>query len=888
MKLSTIILLVYSFAALSLLGEANIIWMDRPAGDWQQECLPIGNGRMGCMIYGGIEKEHIQFNEDTVWIGDEEDTGSFQAFGDLYLAIGGSTPARQRISNPSNHATSPSQTIAKTADGNKNTKWCMEHENRAAVWLMALDGTPEKPFQSYSFTSANDVPSRDPQKWTLEGSSDGKTWTILDRKNIGGPFERRHLTKRFSFDNETCFTFYRFTFDPVDRSHFQVAEITLAHAESAADPNASSSYRRELDIDKSLHRIKYAKDGINYTREYFASHPADVQVFRLTADQKGAYSGAIWLKDAHNGTTTAEGNTLRFSGRLSGKYGKPEENYAIQLQYEAQAVVIHEGGSIQATDGAIAFKDCDSLLVMLNGGTDYINQREKGWKQEHPHERISETLAKASKRSFDDLLQEHIEDYQKLYNRVTIDLGTPSDTALKVPTPERVNRYRGSSAKHQGGVAMKQAKLNLSAGTGDPGLEELLFQFARYLMISSSRPGCLPANLQGLWNQSNSPPWRSDYHTDVNIQMNYWFVDQANLSECFTPLSEWLWSVVPVKREATKKAFGARGWAHRAENGIYGGASFKWYLGDAAWLMQNIWDHYAFTQDRDYLETRAYPLLKNLCEFWEDSLIEWPNGKLVSPKSQSPEHGPEMEGNSYEQQLIYDLFTSYIEAANALDTDHNFRQKVESMRSRLLGPRVGKWGQLQEWAEDRDDPNNHHRHLSHLIAVHPGRQISPRTTPELAEAAKVSMNGRGDGATGWSKAWKINIWARLHDGNRAYKLLNEQIKGNYYGNLFGFHPPFQIDGNFGYASGLCEMLVQSHMGFVQLLPSLPDAWPSGKITGLKARGGFILDIEWREGKLVGLTVQSLQGGPLKLQYGDTVKELQTAKGKTYTFEGALQ
>ena len=716
---------------------SQVLWYDSPAKEWQEDCLPIGNGHLGCMIYGGVQNEHIQFNEDSLWIGDEEDTGAYQAFGDLKIQFAGQ--------------------------------------------------------------------------------------------------------------------------------------------------NEHGAYRRELDIDQALHTISYQSGGVSYQREYFASQPADVLVFRFTADKKGSYSGSISLSDMHKGTIKAEGNKLSCSGSPSGTIKmKGKANYPIRLDYEAQVQVIHEGGSLQAADGKISFKGCDSLLIFLSADTNYLNQRDKGWKQAHPHQKINDNLAKASTQAFDDLRQEHIADYQSLFHRLSLNLGQSPESVHKMTTAKRLDAYRGAKVEAAKGTNYGKGPLGLK-GNADPELEELIFQYARYLMISCSRPGSLPANLQGLWNKDNNPPWRSDYHSDVNLQMNYWFVDAANLSECFTPLSEWLWSVVPVKREATKKKFGVRGWAHRSENGIFGGASYLWVPGDAAWVMQNIWDHYAFTQDKEYLETRAYPLLKNLCEYWEDSLIEWPDGKLVSPKSVSPEHGPEAEGNSYEQQLVYDLFTNYIEASNALGKDEAFRKKVESMRSRLLGPQIGKWGQLQEWAKDIDNPNNKHRHLSHLLAVHPCRQISPVTTPKLAEAARVSLNARGDGGTGWSKAWKISMWARLHDGNRAYKMLKEQIHGNFYRNLLSFHPPFQIDANFGYAAGVCEMLVQSQTGTIELLPALPDRWQTGSVTGLKARGGFVVDLSWENGKLLSAKIHSQKGAPCKVHSAGKHYELKIAKGETRDF-----
>ena len=735
---------------------------------WSKEVFPNGNGRLGFTVFGNPTRERIQFNEDSLWVGNEHHTGGYQPFGDVYVDLG---------------------------------------------------------------------------------------------------------------------------------------------------HNEYSDYRRELDITRAIQRVSYSSKGTKFTREYFASYPAQVMVFRFTSDKPGALSGKIWIDSLHRSKlaekqgqsaeamaaikTSAKGRTISLIGESKDlfwwkpllKKGLRGREYAsdkiINLDYEAQLRVENEGGKVVVKDDQIIFDKCDSITLYLGADTNYINERKKGWRSEHPHARITQQIDQAVKVPYEKLRSEHIEDYRDLYGRFEIQLGDTDVNQETKKTKERIEDYK---------------KLR------DPDLESLMYQYARYLMISCSRPGHggLPANLQGVWLYHLRPAWLSDYHTDINLQMNYWFVNQANLSECFTPLAEWLDSIRDVRKEETLKVLGIkRGWLMRSENGIFGGSTYYFQKGDSAWISQNLWDHFAFNQDKVYLQRYAYPIMKEVSEFWLDHLKELPDGTLVVPDGTSPEQGPKkdkngeiqiveghrthLDGVSYDQQLCWDLFTNTIEASEALDLDAGFRKELRAKRSKLLGPQIGKWGQLQEWMEDVDDPKNIHRHVSHLLAVYPGRQIHPLTTPKFADAAKVSTIARGNGRTGWSKVFKSCVFGRLMDAENAYRLLSDVILTKTHGNLWTTHPPFQIDCNFGYAAAVNEMLVQSHLGEIHLLPALPKAWANGRVKGMKVRGGHELDMEWKKGELVSATLKGAKVVGLKklskimVRYGSKVKSFELVLEKDIKF-----
>lgn len=628
------------------------------------------------------------------------------------------------------------------------------------------------------------------------------------------------------------------------------------------------NYRRALSVDSAYATVSFTDaEGTHYVRRTFVSYPANVMVVKLSANKPGCQTLNVRYtpNPVSEGKFTADGkDALCYTAHLDNN----------KMEYVVRIKVIAKGGKVSYhDDGTLHIDHADEVTLLLTADTDYAPNYNPDFNDNRayvgvePAKTTAKWLKQAAKKGYKRLFADHYRDYAALFNRVEFTLDGEASTK---PTNERLADYR--------------------KGTKDAGLETLYYQYGRYLLIASSRPGNLPANLQGMWHNNVDGPWRVDYHNNINLQMNYWPALSTNLTECTEPLTDFI-RLLEKPGERTAKAYwGARGWAAGISANIFGftapleGADMSWNYNPmaASWLATHLWDYYDYTRNEEFLRHTAYPLMKGCALFCEDFLWDKPGSNiLTAAPSTSPEHGPIDEGTTFTHAVIREILLDCIDAANVLHIDADEVKRWEGILKKLAPYKIGRYGQLMEWSRDIDDPNDQHRHVNHLFGLHPGHTISPLTTPTLANAARVVLEHRGDGATGWSMGWKLNQWARLHDGNHSYILFGNLLKNGTADNLWDIHPPFQIDGNFGGTAGVTEMLLQSHAGCLDLLPSLPDAWAKGSIKGLRARGNFGVDLAWDGGKLTQARITANVGGMCHIRYGELKLSLHTEKGKTY-------
>jgi len=679
-------------------------------------------------------------------------------------------------------------------------------------------------------------------------AGDKEKATHLTRENFNG-------LAAYEENNETPFRFGSFT---------TMGELYI---ETGLSEINMRNYRRILSLDSAMAVVQFDKDGIEYQRKYFISYPDSVMTMRFTANKKGKQNLVLSYcpnSEAKSYLSADGSNGLVYTGVLNNN----------KMKFAFRIRTVHKGGTLKVENDRIIVKDADEVVFLLTADTDYKMNFNPDFKDpqtyvgKDPEQTTLTMMDNALEKGYDELLRNHKTDYTALFNRVQLQIN-PEISTPNLPTHKRLDNYKKGMPDYQ--------------------LEQLYYQFGRYLLIASSRPGNMPANLQGLWHNNLDGPWRVDYHNNINIQMNYWPACSTNLSECIWPLIDFIRSLVKPGEKTAQAYFNARGWTASISANIFGftaplsSKSMEWNLNPTAgpWLATHIWEYYDYTRDKKFLKEVGYELIKSSAQFTVDHLWHKPDGTYTAAPSTSPEHGPVDEGVTFAHAVVREILLDAIQASKVLGVDSKERRQWKNILAKLMPYRIGRYGQLLEWSTDIDDPKDEHRHVNHLFGLHPGHTISPLTTPELAKAAKVVLEHRGDGGTGWSMGWKLNQWARLQDGNHAYKLYNNLLSNSTLDNLWDTHSPFQIDGNFGGTAGITEMLLQSHTGTIQLLPALPDVWSNGMISGICAKGNYEISISWKKGRLEKAYILSKSGGLCTLRYKDSILTFNTVKGRKY-------
>lgn len=753
------------------------LWYEQPAVEWT-DALPVGNGRLGAMVFGNTATERIQLNEESLWAGSKIDNNNPGAFSHL-----------------------------------------------AEIRKLLLEG---------NITRA---------------------YALSEQHLLGTP--------------------------PRIRSYETLGDVFI-HMEH--DTASITGYHRELDLRTGIARTTYTVNGTTYSRDVFASAPGNVIVMQLKADN-GKLNAAISLKRAKDAFVKATGNTLLMEGQVSDEDSREAGPGGKHMRFAALLKVVSQGGKVIADGDSLRVSDAAELTVYITAATDYRIDKLDTDTTLVPTALCNNMLESISDWSYEALKEEHIADHQALFNRVELQLGNENPDTVATD------------------VRLKMVK----AGASDPHLVELYFQYGRYLLMGSSRtPGVLPANLQGIWNHHYTAPWNSDYHTNINLQMNYWLADVCNLSETMDPLITFMEKLTLPGRVTARDMYGCNGWTMHHNTDPYGrtglmdGIQWGTFPMAGPWMTLHLWDHYTYTLDSAYLANTAWPVMKGSARFVLDFLTPDGQGQLVTSPSYSPENAYFLPGTRTPMQLTYgatmdiqiarELFMACMAAADILDEDPLFTDSLHKALEKLPPTRKGADGTIMEWIADYEEAEPGHRHISHLFGLHPGAQITPET-PELFEAAAATIERRlahGGGHTGWSRAWIINFYARLLDGEKAHEHLQALLAKSTLTNLFDTHPPFQIDGNFGGTAGIAEMLLQSHAGFVHVLPALPSAWPDGNVKGLKARGNVEVSVEWQSGKLVRLTLKPQSTSKIHIVYDDHDVEVNAEKGRTYVFGAALE